>query len=179
LTPWSCCLHSLTLTHLQHSRLQTLCTERAQGLEDAAGGGVTAAAPKVKILVDGANLAWGYGQAVSAFACPHSKICRWVCRRDRSVTWRRAELDELLGADGVWLTQVHARFKGGANKAMIPLSQGVLMALDHPQWAEYDVKAIMPYSYVQGTLRGLADGRNRSLNADKVRFRMGPSRGGG
>ena len=53
------------------------------------------------------------------------------------------------------------------------------MALDHPQWAEYDVKAIMPYSYVQGTLRGLADGRNRSLNADKVRFRMGPSRGGG
>jgi len=73
-----------------------------------------------------------------------------------------------MGDVRAFMAQVRARFKG-VNTCCIPLSQGVTMALDHPQWAEFDVKAVMPYSYVQGDLRGVADGiSTRFLNADKV-----------
>jgi len=85
------------------------------------------------ILLDGANLAWGYGMMLGRrFKCPQKA-----------------------------------------------LSQGVMMALNHRDWADkgFEVKAVMPFSYVQGELKGLADGGSvHSLLADNV-VHVGPKGG--
>mmetsp|Transcript_6393 Transcript_6393/g.12981 ORF Transcript_6393/g.12981 Transcript_6393/m.12981 type:complete len:415 (-) Transcript_6393:26-1270(-) len=83
------------------------------------------------VLLDGANLAWGYGQAVAS------------------------------------------RFKCGQR----PLSRGVLMALHHQPWLDqgFQVRAVMPFSYVQGEISGLADGGSvhRRLKDKVVQLKPG------
>jgi hypothetical protein len=50
----------------------------------AEGDGVAAAPQKVKILLDGANMAWGYGTAVSASQLHSAQavLCAAICQAD-------------------------------------------------------------------------------------------------
>ena len=50
-----------------------------------------------------------------------------------------------------------SRFKTNEQR---PLSRGVMMALHYEPWVAqgFEVKAVMPFSYVEGELLGLADG---------------------